>query len=130
VGDIDIDDDGDVTGPIDGILIARQLFGFFDISPNALVDGIPFNDNSQVTEPEAINTDINELNEDLIIDIDQDGDVTGPIDGILIARQLFGFFDISPNALVDGIPFNENSQVTEPNAINEDINGLIESSIG
>jgi hypothetical protein len=56
--------------------------------------------------------------------------VTGPIDGILIARQLFGFFDISPNALVDGIPFHDNSQVTNPETINNAINDLIESSIG
>jgi hypothetical protein len=126
----DIDGDGEMTGPIDGILIARQLFGFFDISPNALVDGIPFHNNSQVSDPETINNTISQLKENLVIDIDGDGEVTGPIDGILIARQLFGFFDISPNALVDGIPFHDNSQVTNPETINNAINDLIESSIG
>jgi hypothetical protein len=116
-----INDDGVIT-----VANANELpeEGVFNLTVGATETTNP-SDDSPSTEEVTIN--VGRVGD---IDIDDDEDVTGPIDGILIARQLFGFFNISPDTLVDGIPFNDNSQVTDPNAINEDINGLIESSIG
>ena len=82
---LDIDDDGKTTALTDGLLIIRHLFGF---SGDSLVTGAVATDANRQS-PEAI-TEYLKVNE-ILLDIDGNGEATALTDGLLVIRSLFGF---------------------------------------
>ena len=82
---LDIDDDGKTTALTDGLLIIRHLFGF---SGDSLVTGAVATDANRQS-PEAI-AEYLKANE-ILLDIDGNGEATALTDGLLVIRSLFGF---------------------------------------
>ena len=120
---IDVDDDGAVTGFTDGILASRSLVGFGNVD---LVAGNVFGEGANRTEAADINDFVDNLADNLTIDIDGNGSVTGFTDGILLTRSLVGFGNVD---LVAGNVFGEGATRTEADDINLLVQGLVESSI-
>ena len=82
---LDIDDNGETTALTDGLLIIRHLFGF---SGDSLVTGAVAADANRKS-PESISEYL-KANE-VLLDIDGNGETTALTDGLLVIRSLFGF---------------------------------------
>ena len=84
-GNLDIDADGQVTPLTDGLLLIRSFFGF---TGEALISGVVGLE-AERSDAESIQAAITELG--LLLDVDQDEDLSALSDGLLIIRYLFGF---------------------------------------
>ena len=120
---IDVDDNGEITGFTDGILLARALVGFGDAN---LVAGNVFGPGANRTEAADINTFVDQLEANLTVDVDDNGDITGFTDGILLARALVGFGDAN---LVAGNVFGPGANRTDAADINDFVDQLEASSL-
>ncbi|SVB23300.1 uncharacterized protein METZ01_LOCUS176154, partial [marine metagenome] len=82
---LDIDDDGQIEALTDGLLILRHLFGF---SGDSLTDGALGQDASR-TDSTTVAAYL--ADNELQLDIDDDGQIDALTDGLLVLRNLFGF---------------------------------------
>lgn len=82
---LDIDDDGETIALTDGLLIIRHLFGF---SGDALVTGAVATDANRKS-PDTISEYL--AANEILLDIDGNGEATALTDGLLVIRSLFGF---------------------------------------
>ena len=121
-GNIDIDDDGIVSETTDAILLFRSLSEEF---PNNDLTIGALGENAQRTDPQAINEFVQGLADNLAVDIDNDGIVSETTDAILLFRSLSEF----PNSVLTIGALGENAQRTDPQAINEFVQNLVDNSI-
>ena len=90
--DLDVDDDGKTEALTDGLLVIRYTFGF---SGEALVADAISNSAARSTAPDIeAYLKANEI----LLDVDGDGEVAALSDGLLIIRSLFGFSGTSLSA--------------------------------
>jgi len=91
---LDIDADGDVDAPTDGLLILRSMFGLTD---DALTTGLVASDAASISSVD-IESRITMLGD--LADIDGNGNIDALTDGLLTLRYLFGR---EGNTLVAGV---------------------------
>jgi hypothetical protein len=91
---LDIDADGDVDAPTDGLLILRSMFGLTD---DALTTGLVASDAASISSVN-IESRITMLGD--LADIDGNGNIDALTDGLLTLRYLFGR---EGNTLVAGV---------------------------
>ena len=127
----DVDQNGEIDGLTDGVLIIRHLFG---IDGSELTDGA-IATNAQRTNPEAIadyldsgiggfNLDNQGLQEASALDLDLNTELDALTDGIILARILF---ESSQSELVDGA-ISPNSPLINENNPNEQVMNFVESN--
>ena len=102
---LDIDGNGQTKALTDGMLLIRYLFGF---RGDILIDGVVSPDATQSTAAD-IETFIQAGVDDLMLDIDGDGEVRALTDGLLCLRYLFGF---TGDVLIDQAVSGEATRVS------------------
>ena len=98
---LDIDDDGETIALTDGLLIIRHLFGF---SGDSLVIGAVATDANRKS-PDAISEYL--AANEILLDIDGNGEASALTDGLLVIRSLFGF---SGSSLIAGAIGNRSAR--------------------
>jgi hypothetical protein len=82
----DVNGDGKVSLPIDGFIILRSMVGF---PASALASDDDMLDASRTRDEMAVL--LNNAKDNLLLDINGDGQVSLPIDGFIILRHMVGF---------------------------------------
>ncbi|PNW58873.1 UNVERIFIED_CONTAM: hypothetical protein BEN50_05785 [Euhalothece sp. KZN 001] len=127
----DVDQNGEIDGLTDGILIIRHLFG---VDGPELTDGA-IAENAQRTNPDAIanyldsgvggfNLDNQGLQETAALDLDLNSELDALTDGMILARILLEF---SQDRLVDGAIAFDSPLINENNP-NEQVMNFVESN--
>ncbi|MEE3279044.1 MAG: hypothetical protein VX211_04575, partial [Pseudomonadota bacterium] len=113
---LDIDDDGQIEALTDGLLLLRHLFGFSgeSLTGGALGQDASRTDSTMVAAYLADN--------ELQLDVDDDGQIDALTDGLLVLRNLFGFAGTS---LVSGA-VSADARRTDSEGVVAYINTLID----
>jgi hypothetical protein len=118
VGELDVDESGEVDPLTDGLLVLRYLFGFRDA---VLIAGAVDLMNCDACTSDDIEANIAAILP--LLDVDEDGEVDPLTDGLLILRYLFGFRD---EALIAGAVDLTNCNACTANEIEANIQALID----